>query len=143
MKWGCGDTEGQKGARGPLSSPSVDATPGISSGTCCVSSNSVRKGVPNGGQALNPGLGGHVEAGVGPGGCQAPPLKGQAGRQAEPLQLGRLCDPMDLVLRPWGSPGKDTGWGATAFSRGSLYRDNQAQLGGWDTTGCLCHLPRG
>ena len=57
MKWGCGDTEGQRGARGPLSSPSLDAMPGVSSGTCCVSGYSVRKGVPSGGQALNPGGG--------------------------------------------------------------------------------------
>ena len=102
-----------------------------------------QKGGPQWWPGPQPWAGGHVEAGVGPGGCQAPPLKGQAGRQAEPLQLGRLCDPMDLVLRPWGSPGEDTGWGATAFSRGSPCRDDQAQSGGWDTTGCLCHLPRG
>ena len=73
----------------------------------------------------------------------SPSLKGQAGRQAEPLQLGQLCDPMDLVLRPWGSPGEDTGWVAMPFSRGSPRRDNLAQLGGWDTTGRSCHLPRG
>ena len=143
MKWGCGDTEGQRGARGPLSSPSLDAMPGVSSGTCCVSGYSVRKGVPSGGQALN--LGGGWSRGCWSGARRlpSPSLKGQAGRQAEPLQLGQLCDPMDLVLRPWGSPGEDTGWVAMPFSRGSPRRDNLAQLGGWDTTGRSCHLPRG
>ena len=143
MKWGCGDTEGQRGARGPLSSSSLDETPGVSSGTCCVSGNSVRNGVPSGGQALNPVGGWSRGCWSGARRLPSPSLKGQAGRQAEPLQLGQLCDPMDLVLRPWGSPLEDTGWVAMPFSRGSPCRDNLAQLGGWDTTGRLCHLPRG
>lgn len=97
---------------------------GISSGTCCVSGNSVRKGSPVVARPSTLG-GGHVEAGVGPGGCQAPPLKGQAGRQSWAASAGRLCDP-GLSPPSWGSPGEDTGWGATAFSRDLPVGDDQA-----------------
>lgn len=75
--WRHGGTERSKR---PPSSPSVDAMQ-ASPGAPAVSSNCVRKGVPSGGQALNPG-GAHVAAGMGQGGSQAPPLKGQAGETA-------------------------------------------------------------
>ena len=48
---------------------------------------------------------------------------------------------MDLALRPWGSPGEDTGWVAVPSSRAPPCRDSQAELGGWLVTGPVCHLP--